>query len=74
MTPASLPSPPSTGCPGLDVGAPPGLATRFGLGTRIKASGICEPDWAQQRGEAWASAPTQEPALSWDRHGPRVGL
>ncbi|XP_074173227.1 protein shisa-4 isoform X2 [Rhinolophus sinicus] len=29
--------------------APPGLATRFGLGTRIKASGVCEPDWAQQR-------------------------
>lgn len=49
--------------------APPGLATRFGLGTGIKASGICEPDWAQQGGEAWASAPTQEPALSWDRHG-----
>nr|XP_019606415.1 PREDICTED: protein shisa-4 isoform X2 [Rhinolophus sinicus] len=52
--------------------APPGLATRFGLGTRIKASGVCEPDWAQQRGEAWASAPMQEPALSWDRHGPRA--
>lgn len=52
--------------------APPGLATRFGLGTRIKASGVCEPDWAQQRGEAWASAPMQEPALSWDRHGSRA--
>lgn len=67
---------PRAGCwgTGRSSPAPPGLATRFGLGTRIKASGICEPDWAQQRGEAWASAPTQEPALSWDRHEPRVGL